>query len=110
MAAQLEGDQVIDPQGQVAHERLISCHNSPRRFDNMDKTSTNTRKTEMKTRLLHIIYTNPFSGLDHEDPYTRHTKFYELVSTLGASEAEEEAMFMRLFPNSLIGKANYWYI
>lgn len=43
----------------------------------------------MKKRLLQIIYVNPFSSLDHEDPYTRLTKFYEIVGTLGASEIEE---------------------
>lgn len=60
-------------------------------------------------RLLQIIYVIPFAGLDHQDPYTHLTKFYELVGTFGASEAEEEAAFMRLFPHSLIGKAKDWY-
>lgn len=59
----------------------------------------------MKIRLLQIIYVNLFVGLDHEDPYTRLTKFYELFSTLGASKAEEEALFMRFFPHSLIRKS-----
>lgn len=46
----------------------------------------------MKTGLLQIIYANSFSGVDHEDPYTHLTKFYELVGTLGASEVEEEVV------------------
>lgn len=29
---------------------------------------------------------------------------------LGASETEEEAIFLRLFPYSLIGKAKKWYL
>ena len=69
-----------------------------------------TRRTEMKTGLLKIIYANPFVGLDHEDPYTHLTKLYELVGTLGAPEVEEEDDFMRLFPHSLIGKAKDWYL
>lgn len=48
---------------------------------------------------------NRFAGLYHEDPYTHLTKFYELDGTLGASETDEEVVFMRLCPHSLIGKA-----
>lgn len=64
----------------------------------------------MKSRLLQILYVNPFTGLDHEESYTHLTKFYEIVGTLGAHEAEEEKVFMRLFPHSLIGKAKEWYL
>lgn len=64
----------------------------------------------MKTRLLHNIYMNPFAALNHEDPYTHLTKFYELSGTFGAYEIEVEVVFMRLFPYSLIEKANEWYL
>jgi len=50
----------------------------------------------LKIGLLQIIYVNPFVGLDHEDPNTHLTKFYELAGTLGAPK-EEEVAFMRLF-------------
>ena len=56
------------------------------------------------------MYANPFSGLANEDPYTHLTKFYELADTLGALEAEEEAVFMRLFLHSLIDKEKDWYL
>lgn len=58
----------------------------------------------MKTRLLQILYANPFTSLDHENLYTHLNKFYEIAGTLGASEAEEEQVFMRLFLHSLIRK------
>lgn len=64
----------------------------------------------MKTRLLQIIYVNPFAGLDHENPFTHLIKFYKLAGTLGACEVEEEAVFMRLFTHSLIGKAKDGYL
>jgi len=53
---------------------------------------------------------HPFSGLDHEDPYKHLTTFYGLAGTLGASADEEETVFARLFPHSLIGKAKEWYL
>lgn len=80
------------------------CASSPRRLARLTNNPA-TRRTEMKIGLLQIIYANPFTGLDHEYPYTHLTKFYELVGMLGAPEVEEEADFMRLFPHSLIGKA-----
>ena len=64
----------------------------------------------MKTGILQLLYANPFTGLDHEDPFQHLTRFYEIAGTLGATEAEEEAVFMRLFPHSLIGKAKDWYL
>lgn len=72
-------------------------------------TPTNSRKIEMKIGLLQIIYTNIFSSLNHEDPYTHLTKFHELAGTLGASKTKK-VVFMRLFPHSLIGKAKDWYL
>lgn len=64
----------------------------------------------MNIGLLQISYANLFVSLDHEDPYTHLTKFYEIAGMLGASEDEEKAVFLWLFPHSLIGKTNDWYI
>ena len=64
----------------------------------------------MKTDLLQIMYANPFTGLDHEDPYTHLTKFYEIAGSAGVPEVDEEQLFKRLFPHSLIGKAKDWYL
>ncbi|MCI55455.1 hypothetical protein A2U01_0076706, partial [Trifolium medium] len=54
-----------------------------------------------KTGLLQLLYANPFAGSPHEDPYNHLVKFYEIAGSLGATEAEEEAVFMRMFPHSL---------
>jgi len=48
--------------------------------------------------------------IDHEDPYQHLSVFYALANSLGASEADEEAGFVRLFQHSLIGKAQQWYL
>lgn len=62
----------------------------------------NFRQEKIKMGLLQILYANAFEGLYHEDPYTHLTKFYEIPGMLEASETEEEAIFLRLFPHSLI--------
>ena len=89
---------------------VLPCHNSPRQLAHIVKPPRNTKQTEMKIGLLQILYFNPFAGLDHKDPFHHLTKFYEFSGTLGASEEEEEVVFTRLFPHSLIGKAKEWYL
>jgi len=69
---------------------------------------TNNRAVEMKPAFLSLISSNQFVGLDHEDPYTHLSTFYELCSTMGVSTEEEEAVYLRLFPFSLTGKAKTW--
>jgi hypothetical protein len=64
----------------------------------------------MKTGLLQLLYANPSAGLPHEDPYNHLVMFYEIAGSLGTTAAEEEAVFMRMFPHSLIGQAKDWYL
>src|SRR3954470_13394620 len=72
------------------------CESSPRRFAHLTNNPA-ARRAKMKAGLLQVIYGIPFAGLDHEDPYTHLTRFYKIAGTLGAPEAEEEVVFMRLF-------------
>lgn len=96
----------------MAEEVIIKgpCVNSPRRNAHVVRPTQNARNHQMKTGLHQILYVNPFTGLDHEDPYTHLNKFYEIVSTLGPLEVKEEQVFMILFPHSLIEKEKEWYL
>ncbi|XP_050878319.1 uncharacterized protein LOC127082138 [Lathyrus oleraceus] len=64
----------------------------------------------MKTEILQLLYANPFTWLDHEDPYTYITKFYEIDDAIGALEADEDQVFKRLFQYSLIRKEKEWFM
>ncbi|MCH88408.1 hypothetical protein A2U01_0009294 [Trifolium medium] len=97
-----------EPQNGGGGVRL--CHNSPRRLAHLARPQKGARQTEMKTGLLQLLCANPFSGLPHEDPYNHLVKFYEIAGSLGATEAEEESVFMRMFPYSLIDTAKDWYL
>jgi len=46
--------------------------------------------------------------MDHEDPYTHLSLFYELVGTMSFEENDIESVYPRLFPFSLAGKAKDW--
>lgn len=59
----------------------MSCYNSLIHLAHIARTQRNVRQPEIKTRLLQFLYANPFAGLDHEDPYTHLTKFYETFGT-----------------------------
>ncbi|CAI8593035.1 unnamed protein product [Vicia faba] len=64
----------------------------------------------MKTGILQLLYHNPFTRLDHEYPYTHLTKLFEITGAIGAPEEDEEQIFKRLFPYSLIGKVKDCYL
>jgi hypothetical protein len=96
----------VDPQ----EGNAMPCHNSPRRLAHLARPPRGARQPEMKTGLLQLLYANPFAGLPHEDPYNHLVKFYEIAGSLGTTAAEEEAVFMRMFPHSLIGQAKDWYL
>src|ERR1051325_2193671 len=85
------------------------CTNSPRHTTQFAHQA-NARHTEMKTGILQLLYANNFHGHNHEDPYTYLTKFYEIAGALGAPKVEEEQVFQRLFPHSLVGKENNLYL
>ena len=89
-------------------QNALPCWTSPRRLACIGRK--NTKQTEMKSGTIQLVTDHPFSGLNHEDPYQHLTTFYGLAGTLGASEEEEEVVFSRLFPHSLIGKAKEWYL
>jgi len=99
--------QLPPPEGDE-DQNALPCWTSPRRLAGIGRQ--NTKQTEMKSGTIQLVTQHPFSGLDHEDPYQHLTIFYGLAGTLGASAEEEEILFARLFPHSLIGKAKIWYL
>ncbi|XP_058761738.1 uncharacterized protein LOC131635147 [Vicia villosa] len=84
--------------------------NSPRRTAQFARNAQGGANTEMKTGILQLVYANPFTGMDHEDPFAHLTKFYEIAGSTGVDAANEESLFKRLFPHSLLGKAKEWYL
>ncbi|XP_020209235.1 uncharacterized protein LOC109794168, partial [Cajanus cajan] len=88
--------------------RLLGEYNhqlGPRHFSSIARPA---KGVEMKPALLSLITANQFAGMDHEDPYTHLSTFYELIGTMGIPGEDEEAVYLRLFPFSLTGKAKTW--
>ncbi|XP_058745887.1 uncharacterized protein LOC131618737 [Vicia villosa] len=82
--------------------------NSPRRTAQFARNAQGGANMEMNTGILQLVYANPFTGMDHEDPFAHLTKFYEIAGSTGVDAANEESLFKRLFPYSLLGKTKEW--
>jgi len=79
----------------------------PRHFLSIAVPNT-TRAIEIKPAHLTLVSANQFTRMEHEDPYTHLSTFYELTATMGFEDQDNDASYMRLFPFSLIGKAKEW--
>lgn len=78
----------LDPSPPLPPPR-IPCVNSPRRTTQFARNNDKAMNDEMKTRLLQIVYQNPFISLEHEDPYTYLTRFYEIAGSAGILEVSK---------------------
>jgi len=97
------------PEGnQNMNQSVMPCWTSPRQLAHLGKDKE--KQVELKSGTIQLVSNHPFAGLDHEDPYQHISVFYALANSLGASEADEEVGFVRLFQHSLIGKAWEWYL
>jgi len=80
----------------------------PKHYNSIVIPPFSNKVVELKPTLLSLIGSHPFAGMDHEDPYTHLSTFMELLSTMGASGEDVEAIYLIAFPFSLAGKAKTW--
>ena len=76
----------------------------PKHYNNIVIPPFINKLVELKLALLCVIGLHSFDGMDHEDPYTLLSTFMELCSTMGASDEDAEAVYLRAFPFSLVSK------
>ncbi|XP_020215415.1 uncharacterized protein LOC109799279 [Cajanus cajan] len=76
----------------------------PRHFSSIAVPNTSIA-IEMKPAFLTLVSSQQFAGLDHEDPYSHLSNFYELCGTMGIPEGDEEAVYLRFYPSSKYIKA-----
>nr|KYP66299.1 hypothetical protein KK1_012587 [Cajanus cajan] len=90
--------------------RPLRRHNRPRQAHRSihHTAPTTSRAMEMKPTFLSLVSAHQFARMDHEDPYAYLSNFYDLCGTMGIPEGDEEAIYLRLFPFSLTGKAKTW--
>ena len=64
---------------------------------------------ELKPALIHMVQANPFCGKPHEDANAHLQHFMELCSTFTIKGVASDAIRLRLFPFSLLGKVKQWF-
>jgi len=64
---------------------------------------------ELKPGVIHMVQASPFCGLASEDANSHLQQFLEICSTFTIKGATADAIRLRLFPFSLIGKAKQWF-
>ena len=64
---------------------------------------------ELKPALIMMELASPFYGKAHKDANAHLQYFWEICSTFTIKGVTQEAIRLRLFPFSLLGKAKQWF-
>ena len=91
-----------------------SIHQLSTSEDEFSEPSTSPRPFttsgyELHPRLIAMVRAQTFSGLETEDPDLHLQVFEELCSCLVILGMSQETLKWKLFPFSLMGKAEQWY-
>lgn len=64
---------------------------------------------ELKPALINMVQANPFCGKPHEDANAHLQHFLEVCGTFTTKNVMVDAIHLRLFPFSLLGKVKQWF-
>ena len=64
---------------------------------------------KLKPALINIVQANQFCGKTHEDASAHLQHFLEIYRTFTIKGVTQDAILLRLFPFSLLGKAKQWF-
>jgi hypothetical protein len=64
---------------------------------------------ELKPALIMMVQASPFYAKAHKDTNAHLQHFLEICSTFPIKGVSQEAIRLRLFPFSLLGKAKQWF-
>ena len=81
---------------------------APLNFSNIARLVVNAANMEMKPTLIHLVQSNKFHGLSHENLYTHLATFLEICNIVKIHQVLDEAIRLSLFPFSLAGNAKVW--
>ena len=64
---------------------------------------------ELKPALINMVQDSQFCGKAHEDASAHLQHFLEIYNTFTIKGVTKDAILLRLFPFSLLGKAKQWF-
>jgi len=65
-------------------------------FNSIARPTVNATNMEMKPALIHLVQSNQFNGLAHENPYTHLATFLEICNTVKIHQVPDEAIVYSL--------------
>ena len=65
---------------------------------------------ELKSALINMVQSSQFCGKAHEDASAHLQHFLEICTTFTIKRVTRDAILLRLFPFSLLGKAKQWFM
>jgi len=71
--------------------------------------ATEDHAFELKPALINMVQASQFCGKAHEDASAHLQHFLEICSTFKIKDVPLDAILLRLFPFSLLGKAKQWF-
>lgn len=77
----------------------------PSTFNSIARLVVNAANMEIKPALIHLVQSNQFNGLSHENPYTHLANFLEICNTVKILHVSNEAIRLSHFPCSLAGNS-----
>ena len=72
-------------------------------------TDVGNKGFEVKPALINMVQSNQLCGKAHEDASAHLQHFLEICSTFTIKGVERDAILLRLFLFSLLGKAKQWF-
>jgi hypothetical protein len=72
-------------------------------------TTVRDKNFELKPVLFNMVQANPFSSKPNEDANAHLQHFLEVCRTFTIHGVTDDAIRLRLFPLSLLGKAKEWF-
>ena len=69
----------------------------------------NNLEFKLKPSLINMVQATPFNGKTHEDASAHLSNFLEISNTITIKDVAQDIILLRLFPFSLVGRANQWF-
>jgi len=70
-------------------------------FNNIVRPTIVGPNMEMKPTLIHLVHSNQFHGLSHENPYNHLVTFLEICNMVKINQVPDNAIRLSLFTFSL---------
>ena len=101
----------LTPEFEAMADKTLREFSAPGMANIRTGPTTNVRDNgfELKPALINMVQASQFCGKAHEDASAHLQHFLEIYSTFTIMGVTKDAILLRLFPFSLLGKEKQWF-